>query len=222
MNFIKHAAMAAILGAAFVSPSSMANLVSDPGFELDNGSWTASNWSIGNVGRGIHTGSNSIATGCVDPGDLSTFALCTFSQSLATTPGSLYDISFWLYSDGFVDGSAQFPNGLQVSFDGIVVDTILNFPTTNPNNTSIPGGPSTLITINNVLATNAVSTLQFGGFHNPEGIFVDDVSVDPSAVPEPASLALFGLGLAALVFSRRKKPEQLQSFQIGYKNDAMR
>ncbi len=207
MTRMRRIALAAILNAAFAPLSAMANLVANSGFE-SNGSWETSEppgvagWSISNFGRGTHTGLASMGTGCLDP----SFS-CTFFQTLATTADSLYDISFWLYADGVfgIPGSST-PNGLQVTFDGAVVSAISNFPSTNPFTTLLPGGPSTLITINKVPARSNLAVLHFGGFHAPQGIFVDDVSVVTSnAVPEPASIALIGLLLAGLVCVRRTR-----------------
>jgi hypothetical protein len=201
MNCIKKIALAALCSAAFASPTAMANLVADAGFELDNGSWALTGWGLANFDRGTHSGSNSIGTFCSDPD----FTACTFSQSLVTTPGAMYDISFWLYADGLAgEADTNIPNGLQVSFDGVVVNTIMNFPSTNPGVLDFsPGGLSTLITINNVLATTNSTELQFGGFSTPSSIFVDDVNV--SAIPEPTSLALLAAGLVGLGYYRGKK-----------------
>jgi hypothetical protein len=37
-------------------------------------------------------------------------------------------------------------------------------------------------------------------------MFLDGVSVNVSAVPEPSSVALLGLGIGAIALKRRRKP----------------
>lgn len=62
--------------------------------------------------------------------------------------------------------------------------------------------------------TTPFSTFTFSGFNNLESVTwrqipnfhqFDNIVVDAAAVPEPASLALFGLGLAGFAAARRRK-----------------
>lgn len=192
------------LMAASIAPAS-ANLVTNGGFEQGTTSWSVNGWSMGNFQRGSHSGANSAGTGCTD-GQFN----CTFGQTLSTAAGQRYDLSFWLYADGYTDESGNLTgyqfNGLRVRFGGTDVFTAIDFPTTNTNGSYVPGGPSTRITVNNILANSPLTFLQFAGYHGPAGIFVDDISVEASAaVPEPGTLALAGLALAGLAASRRRK-----------------
>jgi PEP-CTERM motif len=196
--------VAAITLAGAMAAPAMANIVTNGGFEAGETGWTNNGWSVVNADRGIHSGVNSMGTGCVDAG----FS-CTFGQTLSTVAGQRYDISFWLYSDGIVvNGNVfgQSPNGLRVWFDGAIVDTIIDFPTTNTGPDFYPGGPSTLVTINGAVASGTSALLQFGGYHLPSAIFMDDISVVASnVVPEPGSIALVGLALLGPAATRRGK-----------------
>jgi hypothetical protein len=167
------------------------NLVTNGSFESNLTGWSPSGFVALDYDYRLdstfaHTGSRSFAGGAID-------SLGLLSQTLATTPGTSYNIDFWLASDGF------FENELQVLWNGIVVFDRKNlFP---QDFTQVVIDP---------LATGPTSTLAFG-FRDDSGLLhIDDVSVRAvSAVPEPSSLALLGIGIAAIA-RRRAKRTQLQ------------
>jgi len=210
MKFAKQLAATLVLAAAVIAPAS-ANIVVDGSFETfgEEGAWQTESWS--RYTRGTQDGGFSAGTGCAIGSNFS----CTLSQTLATVAGQRYDLSFWLYADGVVDGNgnivSNFDNGLRVWFGDEIVQTIINFPTTNTSGSFNPGGPSTLITISNILATSASTVLQFAGYHNPAGIYLDNVVVEavpgeePGEVPEPGTLSLLGLAMGGLALARRRR-----------------
>jgi hypothetical protein len=100
----------------------------------------------------------------------------SISQTFATTPGALYDLSF--FYQVVADQGAIANNEFRVLFNGVVV-----FDNPNAN----PGfGP---FTFTNLQATGSVTTVEFqarnatlGGFD-----YLDDVSVTPSPTPSGAA-----------------------------------
>ena len=167
-----------LVSAAVASPF----LVTNGGFETgDFTGWTQSgntgNTSVVNDPLYAHTGSYSAWFGPVG-------SLGYISQTLATTPGGQYLISFWLLDSGQ-------PNELQVQWGGNTLFDQLN----------VPDQGYTLYSLLTT-ATSPSTTLTLG-FQNDVSYFVlDDVSVSP--VPEPATLSLFAAGLAGLGLVRRK------------------
>lgn len=105
------------------------------------------------------------------------------SQSFADTAGQSLRIEFFLASDGGL------PNDFSASFDATTLLSLTNDPA--------HGYTDFVFT---ATATGS-DTLTIGGFRNDPGFFaLDDVSVDPvsspvGSIPEPASLALLGMGL---------------------------
>lgn len=206
MNSIMRVAAAILLLVALAVPAS-ANIVRDGSFELNDGAWELTDgWFLGNAGRGAHSGVSSLSTGCFGPG----FS-CFATQVLPTTIGQRYDLSFWLYADGVIgpDGFPifQFDNGIQVMFGDALATAIYNFPTTNTSTDITTGGPSTQIIVRNLLATSASTILQLSGYHDPSGIFFDDVAVElaVSQIPEPGTLSLIGMAAGCLGLSRWRR-----------------
>jgi len=88
------------------------------------------------------------------------------------------------------------------AFLGEVLDSsfsVLDSFADSDTNADLPGGPVTLL--GSGIRYFRFSDSPFGGSFSG----VDDVEIVTAAIPEPATLALMGLGLAGIGFSRKKK-----------------
>jgi hypothetical protein len=195
--------MCGVLLVASASMANAQNIVLNPGFETA-AVWQKSSWTIGNtVPFGAHSGSYSaINPGCHDgacitplPSTLGSYIY----QDLTTVTGQQYDFSFW-YGVGAASGvQSGTANELEVLFGTNTVADLVNVPTT--------GYKQYLYT---VTASANSTRLQFLAGSNGYG-FLDDVSMTASqstpvtTAPEPASFALMGTGLMALLFVRRQR-----------------
>jgi hypothetical protein len=162
------------------------NLVSNGGFESGLAGWSTSGFQLLNFDFGLdsvaHSGGSSFKGGAIE-------SLGFLSQSLATVPGTAYNIDLWLASDGF------FENEFRVLWNGqVVYDKTDLFP---------QGFTQVVI---DPMATDVFSTLSFG-FRDDSGFLrIDDVSVRAvvAAVPEPSQWALIAIGLAFLARATRR------------------
>ncbi len=119
----------------------------------------------------------------------------TLSQTISTTPGQAYDLSFWLMNLG-----ARPPALVQVSWGGATVLTLIDEPlwiigaADQWRNYVVPS----------LLATAETTTLQFT-LYSTHGLALDLVSLEasPTVAPEPANVFLVGTAMLPLLGLRR-------------------
>jgi hypothetical protein len=165
-----------------------AELVTNGGFETGNFSgWTqfGNTGATGVVGASqyVHSGTFGAAFGAIDsPGGI--------FQSLSTTVGATYAVSFWMSIDSGT------PNSMTFNWDdGADELSLVDAPVQGMTHYTY------LLT-----ASSASTDLRFNIRHDPNWYGLDDISVNQvNAVPEPGSLALFGLGATALGLIRRRR-----------------
>jgi hypothetical protein len=179
---------------ALSSVNAHAELVQNGGFETGNlTGWTLTAVnplfdSVTTISALVHSGTFGLSFGAVAPPD-------TLSQTLSTTAGTAYDISFWVN----IRGSP--PNVVSLTFDGITLSDQTNFSTVGFQQFAFTATASTNSTL---LAFGLEQDSGFSG--------LDDISVTPhvaGAVPEPSTWAMMILGFAGvgfMAYRRKSKP----------------
>jgi hypothetical protein len=167
-----------------------ANLIVNPGFETgDFTGWTVSPAvslsSLAVVASSAHSGTYTVSFGA------SGVDLDVISQSIATTQGTLYELSFWLEI-------ANTNNEFQVSFGGVTVLHLIDKGSLN--------NPRYREFTFTRVARGSSTTVEFAGLNPPSFSFLDDISVTPSSsVSDSDSIAvLFGVSIFALLLARMR------------------
>jgi hypothetical protein len=164
------------------------NLVVNGGFETgDFTGWTTQfdpSYPQYVVTSPAHTGAYAAQIAGYD------FGPDILSQTIATTPGQIYNFSFWRYQEGPADPTTS----LTVTWDGATI-----FSEVNPANADygVYQGFSASVT------GTGSDLLAFTSVNNPSYTYLDDVSV--AQTPEPGFYGVMAMGLCGLVVAVRRR-----------------
>ncbi|UZE95356.1 PEP-CTERM sorting domain-containing protein [Alkalimarinus alittae] len=209
---MKNTIKSIIVASSLLAASANASLITNGSFEsdqgLNNGQWgvfsTIDGWYTSD-GSGIEIQKNVVTSAqdgsqYVELDSHHGSSNSSMSQDLfGLTIGQTYQLDFWYKART----ASTNDNGINVSWgespDLSPFTYAFNVDGTAPM-------PWTLVT-GFLTATAAEMTLTFSatGNENTLGGFIDNVSLKAASVPEPASLALFGLGLLGLASRRSRK-----------------
>jgi hypothetical protein len=175
-------------GLASLAPAAMANLLTNGGFETGSFSgWTQG----GNTGATGVGGSFYVQSGLYGAYLGPVGSDGSLSQSFSTDVGAQYRLTFWLRSDGYTvnDFSAAVNSTVLYSDVNIAAQAYKEYAY-------------------NFMGTGSDSvTFKFRndpGYLSLDTVSVEKIAEPQAAVPEPASLALIGLGLAGIAQRRRR------------------
>jgi hypothetical protein len=181
----------------------LANLLTNPGLETgDMTGWVngGSQWSVGSGADDKHTGNYGLLA-WIQPA--TGFGWTAVEQYIPVTAGEGYNLSY--YTSAFVFGTPHTEGFLEVSFRDSANGIISQFETTHITATT----PWTQGTMSGLIAPIGSVTAVVKGVVHMSGTTDDNAfyhfdDFDMAAIPEPGTLALFGLGIMGLLRLRRK------------------
>lgn len=198
-----------------MAPSlAVANLVQNPGFESGLTNWTVNTsasdpWEVDSSAHGNlpFAGTFFASTGCVGSQCITgtTTQQASISQTLSTTIGQAYTLTFWFWTGGNVNSPNGTANELEILWNGSVVSD------DGPNGTLGPivnttTQPYVQFTVSLPAATSTSTVLAFLGRQDPGWDALDNVDVETaSATPEPSTLLIFTGALPLLWAIRRRR-----------------
>jgi len=189
---LKLAALALTASAATLAHAVPINLVSNPGFE-DTPALTG--W--GGTSNGVTRNTQNPAKRDANPDstaaakfDNTPRSLQTIEQTIATTVGNTYVVSYWLK---LIDSDAS--NEFKFDFGSFTGQGQLTNST----------GFNWMQVTQEFTADSSSMLLKFYGRVVSDAYYLDDVSVTAKSVPVPASLPLLGLGLIGVFLGSRAR-----------------
>lgn len=175
---------------------------------IDNGSWNINNGSFdpsgSQIAQGPISGSFDAVTDQIGPGFHSLYQTFTLDTTFTS---AIFSWSDRIWSDGgFVDPNQEWRVLIKDSV-GSLINTVFS---TNPGDSNQNGPNNRSFDLTSILLGYVGQSISVGfEEQDNQGFFaatLDNVSFTTTnnSVPEPASLALLGLGFAGMRLARRK------------------